>query len=234
VLDRPIEVETPDGVRVLPLAEGGGFGRDKVDITSANFERAIAHAVHYESKGTQHELALTGIGEATIHPEFVDLVRIAREALPTNPITMSTNGLIFAQDERRDGLLCGEALIEAIRPYRLNIWVSLHRPEKAKIAVDRLGAAGLLWGKNASFVDDAFDWAGALDWSVSIPEQSVTCEYLRAGWCVVLADGNVTTCCLDAEGAGAIGHVDDAPGTWAVQPWEGKRQGCEGCHMVIP
>jgi hypothetical protein len=193
----------------------------------ANFRRALEWAVHFEHRGTQDELALTGIGEALLHPDFVDFIRLAREALPTNRITFSTNGLLL------DDELC-----EQLAPYKPEVYVSLHRPEKAKGAVDAAKKAGILAGVNAAFALDAFDWAGTLDWEVSIEPGSVTCEFLRSGWCVVLADGRITTCCLDASGHGVVGHVDDPIGTLSIQPWKGEgplgETGCGPCHMVVP
>jgi hypothetical protein len=194
----------------------------------ATFKRALEWARHFYLQGTQQELALTGIGEALLHPNFVDFVRLSRDALPDCKITFSTNGLLLSDE-----------FCQALKPYQPQVYVSLHRPEKAKGAVDAANRAGILAGVNASFALEAFDWAGQLDWEVSIPEDSVTCEYLRSGWCVVLADGRVTTCCLDATGAGVVGHIDDEIGSLAIQPWsgegkDGRKLGCESCHMMVP
>jgi organic radical activating enzyme len=210
-----------------PVADGGS-GRAKEDISMENFERALEWAQHFHHCGTQGELALTGLGEALLHPDFVDFVRLARKALPSNRITFSTNGLLLT-----------EKLVEELAPYRPEIYISLHRPEKAKGAIDAAQKAGLLAATNASFATLAFDWAGQLDWEVSIPEDSVTCEFLRSGWAVVLADGRLTTCCLDATGAGVVGHVADVIGSLSIQPWgteggDGRNIGCESCHMVVP
>lgn len=206
----------------------GGFGRAKEDISMANFERALEWARHFEARGTQGELALTGLGEALLHEHFVEFIRLARLALPDNRITFSTNGILLTEE-----------LVEQVAPYRPEIYISLHRPEKAKGAIDAANAAGLLAATNASFATLAFDWAGALDWNVSIPEDSVTCEFLRSGWAVVLADGRITTCCLDATGDGVAGHIDDPIGSVSIEPWSGEGPngrliGCEQCHMVVP
>jgi hypothetical protein len=200
-----------------PISEGGS-GRAKVDITAEHYARALEWAIHFDTLGTQGELALTGIGEALMHPLFVQFVRDARQALPTNPITFSTNGLLL-----------NDALCEQLAPYSPRIYVSTHRPEKAGPAINAARRWGLLADTNTSFATEAFDWAGQVDWEVSIPPASVACEYLRSGWGVVLSDGRITTCCLDATGNGQIGHIDDEPGTVSTRPWSL----CEPCHMVV-
>ena len=207
--------------------ESGGSGREMLDISDAHFARALEWAAHFEDEGTQGEFALTGIGEALLHPEFVSYLERAREALPDNRITFSTNGILLTEE-----------ICEAIAPFEPEVYVSLHRPEKAKGAIDRARRHGLLKGTNDAFALDAFDWAGQLDWEVSIERDSVTCEFLRTGWSVVLADGRITTCCLDATGAGAVGHVDDEPGSLSIAPWSadynGSEIGCGPCHMRVP
>lgn len=205
--------------------EQGGHGRAKQDMTLDTYRRALEWAAHFDGEGTQGELSLTGIGEGTLHPEFVQLVRLAREALPDNPIVFSTNGLLVDDD-----------LCERLKPYNPRIFVSLHRPEKAKGAIDAARRWELLAGTNDSFATNAFDWAGALDWAVSIPAESVPCAYLGLGWSVVLADGQIVTCCLDSTGASGVGHVDDEIGSLSIEPWQDERTGagCEQCHMVVP
>lgn len=207
--------------------ERGGSGRAMEDMTAATFERAVEWAVFFDEQGTQGELALTGIGEALLHPEFVPFLEHARERLPDARITFSTNGILLTDE-----------LCERIAPYRPEVYVSLHRPERAKGAVDAARRHDLLSGVNSAFALDSFNWAGQLDWEVSIEPGTVTCEFLRAGWAVVLADGRITTCCLDATGAGVVGHVDDEPGSLSIEPWagdyNGKPIGCESCHMRVP
>lgn len=207
-----------------PYSEGG-FNRAKQFISEADFRRALEWAKHFQAAGTQGELALTGLGEALLHPQFVDFVRLAREALPSNLITFSTNGILVTEE-----------LCEQIVEYNPRMYVSLHRPEKAKKAIDLGRRYGLLDGTNNSFATDAFNWAGGVDWDVSIAEDSVTCEFLRSGWCVVLASGDITACCLDSAGGGIVGHVNDEIDSLAISPWfhEPTSTGCSNCHMRVP
>jgi organic radical activating enzyme len=230
-LDKPL---TDSAGKSLPITQGGGFGRAKENMTLATFERALEHAKFYDRQGTQGELALTGIGEALIHPDFPQLCKLARAALPHNLITLSTNGLILANRKTDAARELSDRLLDSLEENRVAVYVSLHRPERAKLAIDLLRKRGLLAATNQAFATESFDWAGGLDWEVSIPEGSVTCEFLRSGWCVVLADGRVTACCLDSEGGGVSGHVDDPLGSLHIAPWEGVKQGCSGCHMSPP
>ena len=232
-LDKPLHDVAGE---LLPLAVDGGtggFGREKEDMTIEVFERALEHVVHYAEAGTQGELALTGIGEALMHPDFILMAELARAALPENLITLSTNGVLLAHKAGHREHLRGELLIDALHEYRIATFVSMHRPERAAIAANRLRERGVLMAQNTAFGDmGSMDWAGGLDWQVNA--EPITCEFLRSGWCVILADGRIATCCLDAEGSSTVGHVDDAPGTHVIQPWKGERQGCSSCYQEVP
>jgi hypothetical protein len=188
------------------------------------FERALdwAEALNERREDKRGELSLTGIGEALLHPEFVDFVALARKRLPANPLVFSTNGLLLTDE------LCAQ-----LAPYRPRIYVSLHRPEKAGPAIQAAKRYGLFEQANPAAALMAFNWAGQVDWFVSAPPS--VCEFLKSGWGVVLVDGRITTCCLDASGKGVVGHVDDpiesltSPGT-GLRPYEL----CQACHMSQP
>lgn len=190
--------------------------RAAVDMTPATFERALLWVRFYVRTAGQAELNLAGIGESTLHPDFVSFVRLAREALPHGRLIFATNGL-----------LCDPAMIEAIAPYKPEVWVSLHRPEKAGIAVKRYREAGLLGGVSADPSINANDWAGQVKWTGR--GAPMPCSWLREGKVMVCADGNITTCCLDAAGVGVVGHVSDPIGSCAVQPYSL----CASCHHVV-
>lgn len=196
----------------------GGYGRKKEDMSWETFEQSLKLVKHYCSLGTQGELALTGIGEAVMHPRFVDMVAASREVIGfTRVLTFSTNGLLL-----------DDALCERLKPYRPEIYVSLHRPEKAGPAVEAAKRAGLLAGTNVSAVTSSFDWAGQLKWHVSAPK--IPCEYLRVGWAVILASGSIVHCCLNATGESPIGTIWDDPDTLKMAPYSL----CKTCHMHVP
>jgi MoaA/NifB/PqqE/SkfB family radical SAM enzyme len=103
------------------------------------FERALHWCKHFEAQGTQGELSLTGIGETLMHPQWREMVRMAREALPGNYLNFSTNGILL-----------DDAACEHLARYGFRVWVSLHRPEKAGPAMNRAARHGILDGPNAS------------------------------------------------------------------------------------
>lgn len=189
-------------------------GQPKQHMDPAIFERAVWWARRLPNQG---ELSLTGIGETLLHPDWQDFVAIARRALPTNYLNFSTNGLLL-----------DEAACEVLARHRFKVYVSLHRPEKAGPALQLAKRYGILAAENASAATSAFDWAGQVDWYVSAP--AAPCEWLRQGWGNVLVDGRITTCCLDAAGAGVVGTVHDEPGSLSIRPY-GL---CDGCHLQVP
>ncbi len=198
--------------------------RKKEDMSYETFEASIDLVRFYVRQGTQTELSLTGIGEAMLHPRFMEYAARAREVVgPHRQLTITTNGLLL-----------DDAMAAALAPLHPLVFISLHRPEKAGLAVEVAKRHGILAGVNASFATQAFDWAGSQkNWFVSAPK--IPCEYLRSGWGVVLVDGRVATCCLDADGSSTIGTVWDKPESLMLKPWKSEKgAGCESCHMEIP
>lgn len=197
--------------------------RPKEDMSDDTFEAALDLVRHFVRQGTQTELSLTGIGEAMLHPNFLNYVERSRHAIgPNRMLTITTNGLLL-----------DEQMANAIAPYRPAVFISLHRPEKAGPAIEIAKRHGIYAGHNNSFATSAFNWAGTQkNWYVSAPK--IQCEFLRSGWCVVLVDGRVATCCLDADGSSVVGHVRDDPETLKLKPWGDAATGCAGCHMSVP
>lgn len=191
--------------------------RPKMHIEMQIFRRALHWALYFQRQGTQGELSLTGIGEGLMHPNIVEMVALARQALPHNPIVIATNGLLLDEEMARN-----------LAPYAPQMFVSMHRQEFAGPAIEVAKKYGILGGINTSFATSALDWAGQVDWYVSAPV--VTCEFLRSGWGVVMVEGKITNCCLDATGDEAVGHVNDEPGTAFMKPYSL----CRDCYQIVP
>ncbi|MEY4942832.1 MAG: Radical superfamily [Planctomycetota bacterium] len=147
----------------------------------------------------QRELNLAGIGESTMHPDFVRNVFLAREAVGLSvELIIATNGLLMTP-----------AMAMAIKAARPRVWVSLHRPEKAGPAVEALKAAGILAGVSADPSVSSVNWAGQVKWHVSTPIKGSACPWVPKGMVFVMADGRVTRCCFDGVGSDTLGTVWD-------------------------
>jgi hypothetical protein len=194
------------------------MSRPKIDMTRAHYERALEWVAHFVNGGTQHELNLAGIGESTMHGHFVEYVALAREVVgPSVKLVFATNGVVH-----------DEAMIAALAPYKPEVWVSLHRPEKAAKAATLYKKYGMLHGMTIDPAVNANDWAGQVKWHNDTPGQ-IPCQWLREGKIFVLADGRISRCCLDASGIGIIGHVDDPIGSIKTSPYEL----CKACYQSI-
>ena len=201
--------------------------RPKEDMTRETWLQALQVVGFFVRQGTQQELSLTGIGESLLHENFPTMVAEAREVIGHHRmLTVTTNGLLL-----------DEAMCEKLAPHKPAIFVSLHRPELATKAVVAARKYGLLAGTNNSFATSAFDWAGyQKNWTGLVSAPKTQCEYLRSGWGVILVDGRITTCCLDAEakpeseGGGVIGDIWQPASTLRMKPWTG----CASCHMSPP
>ena len=183
-------------------------GRVSQDMPEDTFRRALGWAAHYVKAGSQTELNLAGIGESTLHPQFVQFVHEARAAVgPTCTLAMATNGV-----------LATEEIAQAFKEARVQVCVSLHRPEKAHHAVELYRAAGVLVGISIDPSINANDWAGQVVYKSS-PNNQIPCQWLREGKVFVFADGKISTCCLDSSGAGVVGHVNDEIGSVRSKPY---------------
>lgn len=191
--------------------------RAKMDMTDEVFDRALWLAQYFVYYGAQTELNLAGIGESTIHPKFMEFVARARKALPTVDLTLATNGVNMSDE-----------IAECLQTNRVRTWVSLHRPEKAGLAIEMLKKRGVLAGISADPSIAAVNWAGQVDWHVSAPK--FDCMWQAQAMAVAFSDGRIGTCCFDGQGTdGIIGTVWDEPDTLFVKPYSL----CDGCHMVI-
>lgn len=192
--------------------------RPKVHMSEAHFVAALAHAGHYIAQGTQDQINMAGIGESTLHPRFVEFLRLARLTLPRTTFLFATNGLLMTHE-------LAKALAEIQGVF---CWVSLHRPEKAGPAIEIAKRYGIFAGTSSDPAVNANNWAGQVDW-FETNNTVIPCRWLRYGLSMAMADGRVTACCLDGAGAGVIGHVEDPVGSLVTRPYPL----CSTCHHEI-
>ena len=190
--------------------------RKKEDMSEETFIKAVTAASYFASLGWQRELWLHGLGESTIHRDFIKFLGIAREYLPNMPVRVSTNAIGVTEDT---------AL--ALKEYRIPVHISLHRPDLAHEGIFILKKHGLIEEMSINPIVNATDWAGQIEWESHV--EASKCGWVANGWCIVLADGRVSMCCSDGNGEEIIGHVDDI-----YDLKTGPRKLCEGCHLTVP
>ena len=188
--------------------------RPKMDMSGEIFDRTI----EVVKKLGGPELSFTGMGEALLHPEFVPMIRYARQELPDMWFLLSTNGICINKDD-------GE-IINALRDCEVTVFVSTHRPEVAGKAVQRLDEAGIKCTTNTAFVTSGFDWAGQVKWH-GIKAKPEKCKHIAEQWGCVQVDGSIVSCCLDAHQLYPIGHINDP-----VLPTVKPIPLCASCHFI--
>jgi hypothetical protein len=191
------------------------MARPKIDMDDLTYAKALLWARRMPG----NELNLAGIGESTMHPEFVRNVFLAREAVGDNvPLILATNGLLMTRE-----------LAMEIAPTRIRVWVSLHRPEKAGPAIEALKSAGIIAGVSADASVEAVDWAGQVDWFVSTRQKGEPCPWIKPGRVFVLADGRLARCCFDATADDILGTLDDDIPSLQTAPYKL----CHSCHLDV-
>lgn len=174
-----------------------------------HFTKALFYVSLFAARGWQRDLNLAGIGESTMHPEFVRYVYLARNTLPEGfELVLATNGLLMTDD-----------LAKELAPSGLRVFVSLHRPEKAGPAIEALRKYGILAGVSADPSIAATNWAGQVNWHVSVPAKR-PCPWVRGGRAFMFADGRISRCAYDATGIGVIGSIEDEIELMETSPYE--------------
>lgn len=192
--------------------------RDKMDMDLPTYERALSLAAACVRKNGQNQVNLAGIGESTMHPDFVDWVHKARAAVgPNCAVVVTTNGLLITDEMARE-----------LAPARPAFFVSLHRPEKAGLAIEILKKHGILAGVSADPSVAAVDWAGQVEWFVSAPTDR-KCPWVTEGRAFCMADGRLSACCFDGTGAGVFGTVFDDWESMGTAPYNL----CKSCHLNV-
>lgn len=192
--------------------------RAKADMTGDIFAATLDHIEYLCNAGTQGEVSMTGIGEAILHPEFVNWMHMIRHTIgPKRKLVLATNGIRMTPEIARE-----------LKRNDVTVYVSLHRPEKAGPAIELLKQHRVSYGYNAAFVDSSIDWAGQVKWHVSMPTRQ--CEYLSRRWVAIRQDGSVNTCCMDAESLYPLGSVLDPVGSLQTH----ATPLCDACNLTVP
>ena len=193
-------------------------------ITRHDFEKAIALVQELCRRGTQRELNLFGVGEPTLHPDIVALVKHARQSLPKGQhIHLNTNGNRMTP-----------GLAEMLRDAGISqIDVTVHENHEAAARTIRIfRILGIEHNVSIDPVVYPNNWAGQVDWFE--PDKRFynpgPCPWLNRGQAMVMSDGNITTCCIDAFAKNVFSNVSDA------DVWEKDVKIsalCKTCHHSV-
>ena len=189
--------------------------RKKEDMSWDVFKQAIKQVDVLHKMGNQKEVWLHGLGESLLHPDFLEMMIYARKELPNIELMISSNALLLDQK------ICREMARQQVK-----LHISVHKPEKI--------VNGLIYANQFKILDyfgcnplqGANDWAGQVDWPRIAPFE--VCGWIRDGWCVVLADGDIVLCCIIVEKEqGLIGNIFDNISTLEIKSVDL----CNKCHL---
>ena len=187
------------------------------------FVAAIDWVKHFCNQGTQKELNLFGIGEPLLHPKIVDMVEYARNKLPFRQILhLNTNGnkvtLKLARELKRAGIS--------------EIDITAHKARAAANAIRIFQEVGIGGRLSLDFITRPNNWAGQVDWFHPDYHKAEgwTCPWLDRGQVMVMSNGDITTCCIDAFAKGVFTHVNED----ITQARMESQPLCYDCHHIVP
>ena len=184
------------------------------------FKKAVNWALRFARQGTQRELNLFGVGEPTLHPQLVDMVAYARDHLPfAQTLHLNTNGNQMT-----------EALARRLKDAGVNkIDITGHNHFSTARTIKICKSVGIQFSVSYDFALHPNNWAGQVDWFE--PDYDLgPCPWIERGQVMVMSDGRVTTCCIDAFGRNVFATIDDDLPSYEVEPSDL----CKKCHHSIP
>lgn len=196
-----------------------GFMSDSV------FEKAIYWVKHFCREGSQLELNLFGVGEPCLHPKVVELVRYARNELPFQQnIHLNTNGNRMTTELARQLKDAGITAID----------ITAHNARSAAKTIRIFRETGIHGKVSLDFITQPNNWAGQVDWFKpdyhKVVQQGNVCPWLSRGQIMVMSNGDITNCCIDAFAQGVFGTVfyDLTKLEVTEMPL------CKKCHHITP
>jgi hypothetical protein len=187
--------------------------RAKGNMTWQTFEKSIELLL----RCGQRTAYLHNFGEPLLHPQIADFVRHCTER--DVEASFFTNGL----------LLTGDLLTRLAEAGLRYLFVSEHTRGEALRVEALIAEAGLPIEMRGPFKpqrDQLHTWAGQVAHGggtlpVHPSEGTGPCLFQREQAAVVLWDGRISVCCIDVEGRGKRGVVDDylaEPASYKFRP----------------
>jgi MoaA/NifB/PqqE/SkfB family radical SAM enzyme len=187
----------------------------------ATFEKAIEWVKRFCQAGTQLETNLFGVGEPMLHPRVVQFVAYARQQLPfQHDIHLNTNGNTMTVE-------LAQALKDA-GVTAIDVTGHDHRATAKTLRIFR--NVGIAHSLSYDFAITPNNWAEQVDWFT--PEYNTgPCPWLCRGQVMVMSNGDVTTCCIDAFGKNILGNIFDDDLSQLEVPYS---ELCKKCHHTVP
>lgn len=166
----------------------------------------------------QHTAYLHNFGEPLLHPELIGFVRHCTER--------DVNASFFTNGTLLDGEVLDRLASAGLR----TLCVSEHTRGELDRVRSLIAEGGFPIAISDTFRPvrtELHSWADQVSrkrptrGEVSTPDQLGPCVFERRRAAVVLWDGRVNVCCIDAGGRGTRGHVDDYlldPDSYEFQP----------------
>ncbi len=182
------------------------------------FERTLYWLGEFQRDGAQGNVNLHHFGESTLHPKFVEWVDRITDIVPEARV--SSNGVGVTRE-----------MIRGMRDAGLTaLSLSIHRPEVVKKVAEMCQDEGLVCDFASGPLSAPHNWAGQVEGRNSEWAKTYECHFLEIQEVVILADGRLATCCIDAEGIVPLGTVWDDLRKVDLKPFSL----CLKCHHQVP
>jgi hypothetical protein len=178
-------------------------------MSMETYKKAISWVLHFSRQGTQQELNLFGVGEPTLHPNLPAMIEEARRVLPMRmPVHINTNGHWIDTTTT----LITEEEMEFAKSLKASgishIDITGHDALKTAKMIRIFRDLGITGNLSFDYITAPNNWAGQVDW-FSPQYNAGICPWISRGQIMVMSDGNITRCCIDAFGTGIFATVDD-------------------------
>jgi hypothetical protein len=165
------------------------------------------------------------VGEPTLNPKIVEFVQYARNKLPFRQVLhLNTNGNRMTLELAKDLKAAGITAID----------ITAHNARSAAKTVRYFKEVGIHGRVSLDFVSAPNNWAGQVDWFApdyhKAPVRENVCPWLSRGQVMIMSDGNITNCCIDAFALGVFGTVFDDLTQFEIK----EMPLCRKCHHITP
>ncbi len=189
-------------------------------MTEEIFKEVVKWIIFFSRQGTQTEVNFFGVGEPTLHPSLLSLLAIARDRIPAGiPFHMNTNGSTMNEKLARNLYALGVQEID----------VTAHELYATAKTVRIFNDVGIRYNISFDPVTRPNNWAGQVDWFEPRYPKPFPCPWIGNGQVMVMSNGDITRCCLDAFAKGVLGNTSMEVNEMEVTPFEL----CKTCHHTL-